>query len=189
VSHIAFDSQGNIRISGTGTATVIIQADNVGLAKASQLPSALTAAGNLRIAIQESITLPISGSVSATIATDNVGLAKASQFQAAVKVDMFNVAFAANTTTNSPAFSPGFAPSLLRIYIHATAAGTLSVIMTRGAATITVQGGVSIAAGGAGTLISHPTTLNTDSYVVRFVAGAAAGTITRLAVLEVPAWA
>jgi hypothetical protein len=145
VSHIAFDNQGNIRISGTGTATVIIQADNVGLAKASQ-------------------------------------------FQATVKVDMFNVAFGANTTTNSPAFSPSFAPSLLRIYIHATAAGTLSVIMTRGAATITVQGGVSIAAGGAGTLISHPTTLNTDSYVVRFVAGAAAGTITRLAVLEVPAW-
>lgn len=83
---ILVDDQGRLVISGTITATVDkvkiwdgtdyleINADgsiNIGnlptdYAKESQLPASLTASGNLKVAIEESITVPVSGSVSIT---------------------------------------------------------------------------------------------------------------------------
>ncbi len=73
----SFSNGGNV----VNTAIVV---DSVGLSKASQLPSALTASGNLKTAILEALPAGNNTIGNVNIAGDNAGLAKASQLPSAL---------------------------------------------------------------------------------------------------------
>lgn len=70
--------------AGGDVVNTAIVADDIGIAKATQLPSALSSSGNLKVAVQEALPAGNNTIGGVILQTDNIGLAKSTQLPASL---------------------------------------------------------------------------------------------------------